>query len=142
MSDAENQVAPVEDKPTTEAVPAEATPAESAPAESAPAESAPAESASASAATETVSDEQNNAPVESAEVGQTDTKTDASAAAPAVLKTTAKINREDHTKNVKFDPAALPETDDPAKIRAQVGLDHCFLLFVVRYQYFSWSIPC
>ncbi|KAK4193852.1 La protein [Podospora australis] len=37
-----------------------------------------------------------------------------------LLKTTAKINHEDHRKNRKYDPSVLPETDDPDKIRAQV----------------------
>ncbi|KEZ40513.1 La domain-containing protein [Scedosporium apiospermum] len=37
-----------------------------------------------------------------------------------ILKTTAQINREDHTKNVKSDPKLLPVTDDPVAIRSQV----------------------
>jgi len=41
-----------------------------------------------------------------------------------ILKTTAQINREDHTKNVKSDPKLLPVTDDPVAIRSQVSHIH------------------
>lgn len=38
-----------------------------------------------------------------------------------VLKTSART-QEDPRKNSKYDPSVLPETDDPKKIRAQVGI--------------------
>jgi len=37
-----------------------------------------------------------------------------------MLKTTAR-ERDDGRSNSKYDPSILPETDDPKKIRAQVG---------------------
>lgn len=37
-----------------------------------------------------------------------------------VLKTNAKQDWKDPKKNSKYDPSILPNTDDPAKIRAQV----------------------
>ncbi|TAQ85568.1 hypothetical protein B7494_g6113 [Chlorociboria aeruginascens] len=37
-----------------------------------------------------------------------------------VLRTKAKIDLDDFSKNTKYDPTVLPETDDPKKIRAQV----------------------
>lgn len=39
-----------------------------------------------------------------------------------MLKTTAELNKESHAENVKSDPTALPETDDPVLIRGQVRL--------------------
>ncbi|KAH6717045.1 hypothetical protein BKA61DRAFT_316901 [Leptodontidium sp. MPI-SDFR-AT-0119] len=37
-----------------------------------------------------------------------------------ILKTSAKQDWDNHRNNSKYDPSILPQTDDPAKIRAQV----------------------
>lgn len=90
MSEEANKTAPVEAAP---AAPEVAQPAEAAPAE-APAENKDAES--------------------KAEEPKADDK------AEPMLKTTAKIDQENHSQNVKSDPNSLPETDDPNLIRGQV----------------------
>lgn len=39
-----------------------------------------------------------------------------------MLKTSAREDQYDRSKNSKYDPSILPETDDPVLIRNQVGL--------------------
>lgn len=77
--------------------PVEAAPEVPQPAEAAPAE-APAESKDAESKTEDKAEDKSQ----------------------PMLKTTAKIDQENHSQNVKSDPSSLPETDDPNLIRGQV----------------------
>lgn len=47
---------------------------------------------------------------------------DSSKPTSGMLKTKGQINYKDIKANNKFDASVLPETDDPAKIRAQVPI--------------------
>lgn len=55
---------------------------------------------------------------------ETEVKLEESEAKPEekddVLKTTAQIDPNNHSNNVKFDASVLKETDDPVEIRKQV----------------------
>jgi len=46
-----------------------------------------------------------------------------------VLKTSARADLEDFSKNVKFDPSLLPISDDPKEIRGQVCAHELFKSF-------------
>ena len=52
---------------------------------------------------------------------ESESKPEGEAAQP-MLKTTAEINKDNHSQNVKSQLQSLPETDDPNLIRGQVSL--------------------
>lgn len=55
-----------------------------------------------------------------AEVKEVETKAEVANDSNALLKTTAKIDYENHKNNRKFDPSVRDVTDDPDAIRKQV----------------------
>ena len=67
----------------------------------------------------------------SAEAGESSSKP--TVEEPNILKTSAPMDEKDYSKNVKYDPSVLPESDDAYEIRKQVSPDNNLLALALTF---------